>query len=578
MRSSEFRERLQGQLKESENQPLLRVVTAPSFDRPVELNGREIVAASSRAASKSAEVSPHSLILILLPHSMELFLLHLGLIFERYCPAILPWPTRRIDPEKYRKNLIHQLQQLPASQLITTPALAETLRPELRYPVSGFPVANTTDTDRMFASLGLQFSRAPSLPSAAPLPAPEEALFLQFSGGTTGLQKAVPVTADMLAAQLSRLGKMLNFSRSDAVVSWLPLYHDMGLIACLWLPLWFGAPSLQFANNDWLLHPELLFRYLDSYSGTFCWLPNFAFSYLAERREMMSGQYSLQHVRGWINCSEPIRRASMDTFAQKFASWGVKTESLQSCYAMAENVFAVTQSPLDRAPATVQREQISDSAGAYPDLAFRVLDRVFVSSGRALPDTSIRIVTPSQTPCPDGTAGEIQIRTQSLFPGYWSKQGWDKSSICSDGFYRTGDYGFRLNDELYVIGRSKDIIINAGQNIFPEDIEAVVNTISGIYSGRVVAFGIAHEQYGTEMIAVVAEMKGTYEPAGAATLEQEIRGLVLAAIGVAPRYVSVMPERWIVKSTAGKISRRDTRERFLREQNMASSELALMGP
>jgi acyl-CoA synthetase (AMP-forming)/AMP-acid ligase II len=132
-----------------------------------------------------------------------------------------------------------------------------------------------------------------------------------------------------------------------------------------------------------------------------------------------------------------------------------------------------------------------------------------------------------------------------------------------------------LHDELYVIGRIKDIIINAGQNVFPEDIEAVVNTVSGIYPGRVVAFGVAHEEYGTEVIAVVAEMKGEYDAARAANLEQEIRGLLLAAIGIAPRYVSVVPERWIVKSTAGKISRHDTRLRFLREPYVAKPEIAL---
>jgi acyl-CoA synthetase (AMP-forming)/AMP-acid ligase II len=137
----------------------------------------------------------------------------------------------------------------------------------------------------------------------------------------------------------------------------------------------------------------------------------------------MAGNYALQRVRGWINCSEPVRRASMDAFAGKFAAWGVRPECLQSCYAMAENVFAVTQSPLGRQLATVPRELIKDS-GAYPDLAFRLLDRVFVSSGVALPETSIRIATDSGKPSAEGTAGEIQIRTESLFPGYWSKQGW----------------------------------------------------------------------------------------------------------------------------------------------------------
>jgi acyl-CoA synthetase (AMP-forming)/AMP-acid ligase II len=269
---------------------------------------------------------------------------------------------------------------------------------------------------------------------------------------------------------------------------------------------------------------------------------------------------------------------SLDAFEGKFANWGVQIESLQACYAMAENVFAVTQSPVGRRARTVPRQEVTDRSTSYSDLAFRMLDRVFVSSGVALPDTQLRIVAASGEPCPDGTAGEIHIKTPSLFSGYWSKGKWDDSSIDKDSFYRTGDYGFVLDDELYVIGRTKDIIINAGQNVFPEDIEAVVNSLEGIYTGRVVAFGVAHEAYGTELIAVVAEMRGKYEPARARSLEQEIRSLVLAAIGIAPRYVSVVPERWIVKSTAGKISRHDTRERFLHEQADKAGGHSAPGP
>jgi acyl-CoA synthetase (AMP-forming)/AMP-acid ligase II len=542
-------------------------VTAPHYDQPLELCGAEIVRAGAALASQYVHVRPASLVLLLLPHSVELYLLYFGLILQGYCPAILPWPTRRVDADKYQRNLLHHLRQLPASQLITTPGLAGNLSKSTSYIVTGCTLANTEEYDQMFLASQPSFELGTMPPPTAQLPAPEDALFIQFSGGTTGLQKAVAVSPHMLEEQLGRLQAVLDFSQKDSVVSWLPLYHDMGLIACLWLPLWSGASCLHFANNDWLLTPELLFRYMDHFRGSFCWLPNFAFSYLAERRPMMAGTYSLQHVRAWINCSEPVRATSLASFAESFASWGVSVESLQASYAMAENVFAVTQSQLGYGLTAVSRRDVNDGAKPYSDLPFRVLDPVFVSSGMVLPDTEIKIVGGSGQPCPARTAGEIHIRTPSLFAGYWSKGTSDSSSIGNDGFYRTGDYGFVWNNELFVIGRIKDIIINAGQNVFPEDIEAVVNSIDGIYPGRVVAFGVAHEAYGTEMIAVTAEMKGDFEPARARSLEQEIRSAILAATGIAPRYVSVVPERWIVKSTAGKISRRDTRERFLQQQN-----------
>src|SRR6516165_10111351 len=189
-------------------------------------------------------------------------------------------------------------------------------------------------------------------------PLPEDALFLQFSGGTTGTQKCVVVTGAMLAEQVWRLSEALAQDRSDGVVSWLPLYHDMGLIACLYFPLCAGIPSLHFAASDWLLRPELLFRYIQDYRASLCWLPNFAFSYLAQCRETMRGSYTLAHVRAWINCSEPVRRKSVRDFAERFADWGVVPSALQSSYAMAENVFAVTQSVLGKCPPTVSRSQV----------------------------------------------------------------------------------------------------------------------------------------------------------------------------------------------------------------------------
>ena len=197
-------------------------------------------------------------------------------------------------------------------------------------------------------------------------------------------------------------------------------------------------------------------------------------------------------------------------------------------------------------------------------LAFDLIDDVYVSSGAAVAGVRIRIVNSLGDVCAELEPGEIQISTESLFSGYWGSRGFTTSSFTGDGWYATGDYGFLAEGELHVIGRLKDIVIAGGQNIFPEDVEAVVNTVSGIYPGRVVAFGIenAHD---TESLIVVAEMKGGYERNRAAALEKEAAKLVVTAIGIGPGRVCVVPERWIVKSTAGKISRRETRERYLRE-------------
>jgi acyl-CoA synthetase (AMP-forming)/AMP-acid ligase II len=563
MTAEEFRQEFRLRLSSTKDSVLLRVVAGPGATPPVELTGPEIVHRGEALASRYGTPGSREVILVLLPHSPELFLLHLGLVLTNQLPAILPWPTTRIDPDKYQRNLVHQLRNLPAHRLITLPKLAASLAAELPFPVIPCAIQNAEHFERNLA-VPVRLASAERVPSHPPVDLPDDALFLQFSGGTTGAQKAVVVTSSMHEQQLRRLREALDFSEVDGVVSWLPMYHDMGLIACLWFPLWHGAPSLQLSASDWLMNPELLFFYLDRYRGTFCWMPNFAFSYLTNRREDMAGDYSLGHVRGWVNCSEPVRLKSMKHFFDAFGCWGVTMESLQASYAMAENVFAVTQTALERPARTFPRTLMRSSNGSYSQLAFNILDEVYVSSGTVLEGMEVRIVAEDRI-CAEAQPGMIQIRTSCMFSGYWGADGFSRNSISADGWYSTGDYGFLAEGELYVIGRMKDIVIVGGQNVFPEDVETIVNTLEGIYAGRVVAFGVPDEKLGTEALAVVGEVRGPYDRKIAGELERKMQQLVLSSIGVAPRYVAAVPERWIVKSTAGKISRRETRIRFEKE-------------
>ena len=562
---AQFCQQLRERLLADKEKVLLRVAVAPHFEEPLEFTGRAILERAEQLTSSLALPKDRAVVLILLPHSPELFLLQLGLVLQGHIPAILAWPTNRVDPEKYQRNLVHQLSQLPADQLLTLPRLAENLAASLPYPTIGLSIGNVSSFEKLFpagsVSEGLEQGEFPHRDS----PPSPDALFLQFSGGTTGAQKAIVVTAAMLSEQLQQLGEVLQFTEDDSVVSWLPLYHDMGLIACYWMPLWHGASSTQIAANDWIINPELLLKYISRYRATFCWLPNFSFSYLAQRRELMKQAYRLESMRAWINCSEPVRLKSITEFADAFADWGVRKESLQASYAMAETVFAVTQSKLGDELRTVPRNRVNRGNHAYADLAFDLIDDVYVSSGEPVANTEVKIIASDGSTSPVAVAGEIYVRTPSLFSGYWGAEGFQTHSL-QNGWHATGDYGFLANGELFVIGRFKDIVIVGGNNIFPEDVEAVVNTIPGVYPGRVVAFGVEDKDYGTQSLAVVAEMKDAFSEEAAAVLEAAIRTLVLTAIGTAPRYVAVVPPRWIVKSTAGKISRRETHARFLQEK------------
>lgn len=566
-----FQNELRRRLTDRSDQVVLRILVSPG--NLVELSGRDVLERSVAAAQNYSNAPDRGVVLLLLPHSLELFLLHIGLVLIGRVPAILAWPTARVDPRKYQQNLLHQLQNLPAAELLTLPSVARNLDRGLPYRVSSIAgVAGAGDPLDSISDIELPIdSVRKKTPSASTVTTPEDALFLQFSGGTTGAQKCVVITAAMLETQLGLLAQVLGFGAGDSVVSWLPMYHDMGLIACLWLPLWTGAPSLQFAAQDWLMKPGLLFRLMSSFGGTFCWLPNFAFSYLAAQGARVQPP-SLAQVRAWINCSEPVRQKSVESFTAAFSPWGVTPEQCQASYAMAENVFAVTQTALGSAPLTVPRSALlaSESDRHAMPLSFGLLDEVYVSSGKLLPGMQVRIRRADSSLCNDREPGNIDIKTPCMFSGYWGTDGFSTHALTTDGWYVTGDYGFTHDADLFVIGRTKDIVIVGGQNVFPEDVEMLVNAVAGVYPGRVVAFGVDDGQQGTESLAIVAEISGQYDAAAATTIEREINRMVLSGIGIAPRFVRVTPQRWIVKSTAGKISRRETRLRFLEERGSST--------
>jgi acyl-CoA synthetase (AMP-forming)/AMP-acid ligase II len=565
--SSDFRTHIRRQLEASIDRVLLRVLVSGREGDLLEFTGPELCKRSVEIARKYCDAPPSAVVLLLLPHSSELFLLHLGLLLTGRLPAILAWPTNRVDPEKYQRNILHQIQSLPAAQLITLPRIAKNLEPGVPYSVTACSIHECERFESAF-SIHLDVAPVEKQTSYQPDPGmPEDALFLQFSGGTTGNQKCVLITASMLVDQLNRLTHALRFTPQDGVASWLPLYHDMGLIACFWLPLWNQAPSIQFAATEWLLDPGMLFHFMSKYLATFCWLPNFAFNYLAGQKKRVDLSVNLSHVRAWINCSEPVRERSFKAFIGAFSDLGVRLDQCQASYAMAENVFAVTQTPLQKKPTCFKRMLVKGTLRDQRQVSQPLLDQNYVSSGSSLSGMSFRIRRADGELCADALPGEIEIRGESLFCGYWDKHGFHRQSLTSDGWYVTGDYGFTHHSDLYVIGRVKDIIISGGVNVFPEDIEALVNTVPGIYPGRIVAFGIDDQARGTESLAVVAEMRGDFNTSSASELELQIRRLIPSALGIPVRHVLVTPERWILKSTAGKISRRETRLRFLQELN-----------
>jgi acyl-CoA synthetase (AMP-forming)/AMP-acid ligase II len=312
-----------------------------------------------------------------------------------------------------------------------------------------------------------------------------------------------------------------------------------------------------------------MLQIISEYKCTLAWMPNFAFQFIPRRTPRSRwAQYDLSSIRALINCSEPVRASSMHEFHNAFASIGLKSNAMQSSYAMAENVFAVTQSDISR-PSGPTRIWANSQSFRTKHVILPVGEGTpgsisFQSSGRLLPNNEVRIVSDSGELLENGHVGDIVIKSDNLFEGYYNRPDLT-ANIIIDGWYHTGDLGFYLDGELFVIGRKRDLIIVGGENLYPQDIEEIAASHPAIHDGRVVAMGIYNPDLGTDDIVVIAEVEQEALLANSSAIEREIRNLVVAGLGVAVRTIFVKPPKWIVKSTAGKAARSATSEKLLRE-------------
>jgi acyl-CoA synthetase (AMP-forming)/AMP-acid ligase II len=509
-------------------------------------------------------VSAGDRVVIIMPQSIAAMTTFVGAMMLGAVPAFLAYPNFKIEPSKYRSGLAGVTANLNAKAVIIDNEFPD----EMLGHVS---LGRETRLLRADAGPGVDEDRAdPSQTFASPLIESDSLAFIQHSAGTTGLQKGVALTHASVLRQLQHLSHALKIdAATDRIYNWLPLYHDMGLIACFMLPMVCHVPVVLQSPLDWVMHPETMLQIIDEYECTLAWLPNFAFQFVARRTPAaLRSKYDLSSVRALINCSEPVRANSMSEFQRVFSGSGLKDSALQSSYAMAENVFAVSQSNLDRpdGPARIWADgaQFRASHQIIPVAEPTPGAIAFTSSGHVLPGQEIRIISEAGMILGDNSVGEILVKSDCLFDGYFNRPDLTSQALI-DGWYHTGDLGFSLAGELFVVGRKKDLLIIGGENIYPQDIEEIVATHPAIHDGRAIALGVYNPDLGTEDIIVIAEVEREEFLARAADIESELRKLVVSGMGVAIRTIFVMPPKWIVKSTAGKASRSATREKLLQE-------------
>jgi fatty-acyl-CoA synthase len=497
-------------------------------------------------------------VVLIMPQGIPLMAAFAGSMLLGAVPAILAYPNFKVEPAKYRFGLAGVTANLQARAVVI----------DNDFPDDLLEHVSLTHDTRLLRAATISDASEAELPEAGF--SPDSLAFIQHSAGTTGLQKGVALTHTAVLQHLDRLSAALTIDSSrDSVYSWLPLYHDMGLIACFMLPMVCHVPVVMQSPLDWVMHPDTMLQIFTEHKCTLAWLPNFAFQFVPRRtpRERWS-RHDMSSARLLINCSEPVRASSMNEFYGAFAPIGLKQSALQSSYAMAENVFAVTQSGIEGTggPSVIWADpQRFRSEHLIAPLEKNAPGSIsFTSSGRLLPGNEAHIVGEAGDILAQGSVGEIAIRSDSLFHGYYNRADLT-DQVIRDGWYYTGDLGFLLDDELYVVGRKKDLLILGGENIYPQDVEEIVCGHPSVHDGRAIALGIYNPDLGTEDLVVVAEVDDEVHSQRAEEIEREIRSSVVGEMGVAVRTIFLKPPKWIVKSTAGKAARSSTREKLLHE-------------
>lgn len=506
---------------------------------------REVVEAAGRAAIGWTRlgVKAGDVVVLVGTHHPDLYAAWLGAVWIGAVPTLLAEPSVRIHRDVYASRLAALLERIGA------PAIAVDPRVDLRGAVTTASVVSYVE---LAASEGE--------PVAPRQPSPDDLLLLQHSSGTTGVQKGVMLTHGAVVAHAEAYANVTQFRSADVVASWLPLYHDMGLIACFVGPLLSGVTVAWLSPFEWVASPQTLLDAVEKHAATHCWLPNFAFLFLAQRAQRPARLSSLRHV---VNCSEVVTAEAMDAFVERFHRDGLEESAVACCYAMAENVYAMTSTRSGERPRrrAIDRDTWRDKHLAVPPRA-GAATLTHVSCGPPIPGVEVKIVGEDGARMAAGAAGRVCVRSGFLFSGYFRRPDLDDHLFDAEGFFDTGDLGY-LDEEghLVVTGRVKDVIIVAGKNVYPQDVEAVADSVPGIHPGRAVAFGVAVRAMGTDGVVVLAEADAP--EADWDDVRRKLRAAVSASLDLDLIDVVVLPRAALRKSTSGKLARSGNRDWYL---------------
>ena len=522
-------------------------------DGPAEVitYGRLFTEASAVAGGLREDgIAPGDMVALMLPTGFDFLRAFQGILLAGAVPVPIYPPVRLDRLEEYAERQTAILANAEVKSLITIDrarGVASLLKPKV-------PTLKRVTTAGDLAGRGAAVGQ--------PAGKGSDPAFIQYTSGSTGRPKGVLLTHDNLLANIRAIGRGLDVQPTDVGVSWLPLYHDMGLIGTWLFCMHQGLPVDIQSPLSFLARPERWLWAIHERRATLSPAPNFAYELCVRRipDHAIEG-LDLSSWRVALNGAEPVSPDTLERFAQRFERYGFRRGTMMPVYGLAENSVALAFPPVGRGPrvASVAREPFERDGIATPSDEPGALR--FVSVGTALPEHEVRLVDEAGAPVAEGRVGRLHFKGPSMTSGYYRQPEATAAMTREGGFLDSGDLAFALDGEIHIAGRSKDLIIKGGRNLIPQEVEEVVADVPGVRRGCVVAFGVPHPTLGTESLVVVAETRAT-DAKKRDTIAAAVIEALTTAIGMPPDAVELVPPGAVPKTSSGKIQRQATRELY----------------
>ena len=514
---------------------------------PVEVSAGQLLESARRAARglRRLGLAPGERIMLVLPTGLDFVYVLWGILLAGATPAPAYPPAGLGQLAAFSRNLLRMIEVAQA-RFVVVPELLRSILTENGSATFG-AAAQLLTPEEIWAA-------AETGEDAASAAAPEELALIQFSSGSTGDPRGVCLSHGNILANVRAFAARIAAQPDDVCVTWLPLYHDMGLIGTLMATLMARVKLVLFPPTDFLRNPAFWLQVLGKYQATIGVAPQFAYN-LCLRKAPAHTQagVDLSRLRVLLNGAEPIHPQGIAAFEEAYRPLGLRAGVVTPCYGLAEGTLAACMAAPGRPLASARGDHVDEGGEAEP--------QAVVSCGPPMDATEVRILGSDGSWLADGKIGEICIRGPSVCRGLLGPNG-IVSATNAEGWLQTRDLGFFDRGELHVTGRIKDLIIIGGRNIYPQDLEAVAAELPGFRPGRIAAFGVTEPSRATEVVVVVAEY--TAAPDGAVQSVTELRRRLLERFGVVPHDTVLLGRGQIPVTTSGKIRRAQTRIEYER--------------